>query len=42
MSQSNADLVRSGYEAFAAGDIPAVNGAKVALLVTERNAKTHH
>ena len=24
MSQSNAELVRSGYEAFAAGDIPAV------------------
>lgn len=24
MSQSNADLVRSGYDAFAAGDIPAV------------------
>jgi len=24
MSQSNAELVRSGYDAFAAGDIPAV------------------
>ena len=24
MSQSNADLIRSGYEAFAAGDVPAV------------------
>jgi uncharacterized protein len=24
MSQSNAELVRSGYEAFASGDIPAV------------------
>lgn len=24
MSQSNADLIRTGYEAFAAGDVPAV------------------
>lgn len=24
MSQSNAELIRSGYEAFAAGDVPAV------------------
>ena len=24
MSQSNAEIIRSGYEAFAAGDVPAV------------------